>query len=107
MQIIQTVDGSPISAVSADVSVTDTPQNVLTLLSMSLANDARHPKYALIYVSTGLLSISSRALCPEGEGIAVEQGQLVRLNGYPEINMFYLRTYTVGLATTVSIELEY
>lgn len=104
MQVIQLHDGTPIPALSMDVSITDTPQKIATLVS----NDLKDPRvaFAYIYVAEGTLSLSTRSDCPAGEGIAVPVGKLVTLRGYPEITKYYLRTYSAGATVTVSIELE-
>lgn len=107
MQIVQTVAGVPKPTESKNVTITDTPQTLLTLLSVSLATDAKTPKFAYIYVTEGTLGLSSRSNCPEAEGIAIGAGNIVKLSGFPEISKFYLRTYTAGSTVEVAVEMEY
>lgn len=107
MQIVQTVAGVPKPTESINVSITDTPKTLLTLLSLSFTDNVRTPKYALIYVNEGTLGISSRSNCPEKEGFGIGAGNIVKLSGFPEISKFYLRTFTAGSTVSVAVEMEY
>jgi len=104
MQTTQRYDGTPIVAMSKDVTITDTPKTLATLLALSI--NSQDILYAYVYISAGVASMSTRSACPQLNGIAVEQGKMVRLNGYPEISKYYFRTYTTGDTVTAAIEVE-
>jgi len=104
MQRTQQYDGTPIIAMSKDVTITDTPKTLATLLALSIKD--QEILYAYVYISAGVASMSTRVACPQANGIAVEQGTMIRLNGYPEIARYYFRTYTTGDTVTAAVEIE-